>query len=160
MGGKISLKCWWDLPKLSVTVIYRDFPQTRLHHRKITWFSLRAADAEERCHGIVVTSREQSSQRFQSYLEPHCWNIIITERETELYWWFLMGSSGQEGTDQHLFLNTCPRVPSPCQAPRGHWVLRWYACPLTENVCNLATSVAPLLLGFLTAVQNWNLGWV
>lgn len=25
----------------------------------------------EHCHGIVFASREQSSQRFQSYLEPH-----------------------------------------------------------------------------------------
>lgn len=78
VGGKTSLKCWWDLPKLGVTVIYRDFPQTRLCHRKVIFLKLPAASAEEGCP-IVFPPREQSSQSYQSYLEPPWWDRIITD---------------------------------------------------------------------------------
>lgn len=68
-----------DLPKPGVTVIYGDFPGPHYVIEKL--FKFGAADAEECCHGIVFTSGEQSSQRFQFYLEPHYWDRISAERK-------------------------------------------------------------------------------
>ena len=133
--------------------------QTRLCHRKFILFKFWTANAEGCCHGIVgivFTSREQSSQRFQFYLEPHCWDRIITKKKRDRA--ALRGFGGKFMRGRHLEKPVLQHVfSSVWSVPAPAWF--WDDC-MDPHLWLFSYRGSSLLLTLILRVSVESLEWL